>query len=218
MRASALFSPGVPRTRPPVHRERAVADELLKQITAGLFDDEDATTGDEDSVAGLPTLKDRQFLRVRRSMDESVRLFLWRGAGSAGTGERARKKKTRGDVEGTGHGRPPARLPPPHSARSPPRWVGNPLRPALWGAAGWRAGVDRAGGGGDGPARPGTRLSSRLVACLFFFFARTLIGRFLQLFPLQVNDDAASHLSDGTACVTPCAALSAAFSQVSVGG
>jgi len=31
----------------------------------------------------------------------------------------------------------------------------------------------------------------------------------------QVNDDAASHLSDGTACVTPCAALSAAFSQVS---
>jgi hypothetical protein len=118
VRASALFSPGVPRTRPPAHRERVIADELLKQITAGLFDDEDATTGDEDSVAGLPTLKDRQFLRVRRSMDESVRLFLWRGAGSAGTGERARKKKTKGMWRARGTAaRPPAfrpRIPPGH--------------------------------------------------------------------------------------------------------
>jgi hypothetical protein len=52
--------------------QREADDQLLKQITAGLFDDEDATTGDEDSVAGLPALKGRQFLRVRRSVDESV--------------------------------------------------------------------------------------------------------------------------------------------------
>ncbi len=83
VRASALFAP---TARPPAARGFAALEKtVLREITSGLFDDDDPEeAGDEDSVACLPALKaTRSILRVRRSIDVEVRdqnaLFFFSG-------------------------------------------------------------------------------------------------------------------------------------------